>query len=618
MVFSVSPSVIVKEIDATVTIPAISNSPAAIVGPFNWGPIDERVLITSENSLVSIFGKPSDFNSETFFTAADFLAYSNALYVTRVVSGNSAIADHADGEFKAKYVGDLGNAIDVSYVISSNDFSKLLFSAGDVSGNTIPFGSTTLQITVGEDLLEVGENQVKSKDILRIGNASVGYQEIPVSTIQELSADANTSTYEYNITLGSTFRLSEFNPANLTFTRKWKYAGFVSKAPSSGNMHIVVVDRSGAITGTAGSILEIYEDVSKSEIAKLADGTNNYYKAVIELKSNWIEADSVDIEEATAREYISLSGGANGDGENTSTVISLGALMLGYDLYKEPDDVDISFVLQGKAAHNSNLANYLISNITEYRKDCVAFISPRKEDVVNVANPNTQLENVLAFRNQIAVSSSYWFMDSGYKKRYDKYNDTYRWVPLNGDIGGLCARIDPWESPAGYKRGAIRNSIQLAFNPNKPMRDQLYGNEINPVINIVGQGTLLFGDKTGLGQFSAFDRINVRRLFIVVEKAIATVAATFLFDFNDEFTQSQFKNLVEPFLRDIQGKRGIIDFRVVSDATVNTPDVIDRNIFRGNIFIKPARTINVIELNFIATRTGVTFDEIISQTFNNL
>ena len=206
-------------------------------------------------------------------------------------------------------------------------------------------------------------------------------------------------------------------------------------------------------------------------------------------------------------------------------------------------------------------------------------------------------------------------MDSGYKYRYDKYNDVYRWVPLNGDIAGLCARIEPWESPAGYKRGIIKNIVKLAFNPNKAQRDELYANDVNPVMSQAGQGTLLFGDKTGLGRSSAFDRINVRRLFIVVEKAIATVSASFLFDINDEFTQTEFRNTVEPFLRDIKGRRGITDFRVVSDSRVNTPDVIDRNIFRANIFIKPARTINFIELTFIATRTGISFEEIVGQQF---
>jgi len=302
--------------------------------------------------------------------------------------------------------------------------------------------------------------------------------------------------------------------------------------------------------------------------------------------------------------------GTDGLGEAS---IPFGQLALGYDLYKDANQVDISAIICGKS-NSSNLPNYVVSNIAEHRKDCVVYFSPPLADAVTPANPETKMTNVIAFRN-LVQSSSYWFMDSGYKYRYDKYNDEYRWIPLNGDIAGLTMRVEPWVSPAGFKRGLIKNVVKLAFNPNKAQRDQLYGSDINPVITQVGQGVLLFGDKTGLGTAtgSAFTRINVRRLFITVEKAISTVSASFLFDFNDEFTQTQFKNLVEPFLRDIQGKRGIIDFRVVSDATVNTPDIVDRNLFRGNIFIKPARSINVIELTFVATRTGVEFDEIVGQ-----
>jgi phage tail sheath protein FI len=352
----------------------------------------------------------------------------------------------------------------------------------------------------------------------------------------------------------------------------------------------------------------------------LPDGTTNYYVDILANRSSWIKAigtgEGDNVPSAaltgsfTSPIYESLSGGADGVGEAS---IPFGKIALGYDLYKDPNDVDISALICGKST-SANLANYLTQNIAESRKDCVVYASPTYANVVAPANPTDKMNNAIAFRNSL-TSSSYLVIDTGYKYRYDKYNDIYRWVPLNGDIAGLAARVESWESPAGYKRGVIKNVVKLAFNPNKAQRDQLYGSDVNPVISQVGQGVLLFGDKTALGTAtgSAFTRINVRRLFITVEKAIATVAASFLFDFNDEFTQTQFKNLVEPFLRDIQGRRGIIDFRVVSDATVNTPDVIDRNIFRGNIFIKPARSINVIELTFVATRTGVEFDEIVGQ-----
>jgi phage tail sheath protein FI len=307
--------------------------------------------------------------------------------------------------------------------------------------------------------------------------------------------------------------------------------------------------------------------------------------------------------------YERFSGGTDATTESNTT---LSALAFAYDTLKNTNEIDVSSVLGGKADDAGTRANYLISNVVDYRRDCVAYLSPSKEAVVDELKTNAKLTNAIAWRNRIQ-NSSYWFMDSGYKYRYDKYNDVYRYTPLNGDMAGLAARVDSWESPAGFRKGIIKNVVKLAFNPSKAQRDQLYSADINPVMAQAGRGIVLFGDKTGLGINSAFDRINVRRLFISVEKAIATAAESFLFEFNDEFTQTQFKNIVDPFLRDIQGRRGIIDFRVVSDSTVNTPEVIDQNKFRASIFIKPARSINVIELTFVATRTGVEFDEIVGQ-----
>jgi phage tail sheath protein FI len=273
-------------------------------------------------------------------------------------------------------------------------------------------------------------------------------------------------------------------------------------------------------------------------------------------------------------------------------------------------------ILQGKsrgASNTAQLANYLIDNIAESRKDCVVFISPDKDDVVNNVG-KTEVTDVVGFRNAL-TSTSYAVMDSGYKYQYDKYNDVYRYIPLNGDIAGLAVRTDnvrdPWYSPAGFNRGQIKNIIKLAYNPAKADRDILYKSDVNPVCIFPGQGTVLFGDKTVLGKPSAFDRINVRRLFIVLEKAIATAAKFTLFEFNDDFTRAQFRNLVEPFLRDVQGRRGIYDFKVVCDETNNTGDVIDRNEFIGDIYVKPARSINFIQLNFVAVRTGVEFSEVV-------
>jgi phage tail sheath protein FI len=292
------------------------------------------------------------------------------------------------------------------------------------------------------------------------------------------------------------------------------------------------------------------------------------------------------------------------------------ALATAADIFSDAKSVDVSFLISGKAvgANGTQFANYLIDNLAETRKDCVVFVSPERSDVVGAAVDGIQADNVVAFRNNLR-SSSYAFLDSGYKYVYDKYNDVSRYVPLNGDIAGLAARTDdvrdPWWSPAGFNRGQVKNVIKLAWNPNQAERDLLYTNDVNPVVNFQGQGTVLYGDKTTLGRPSAFDRINVRRLFIVLEKTLATAAQSTLFEFNDEFTRAQFKNLVEPFLRDVQGRRGIYDFKVVCDETNNTPEVIDSNRFVGDIYIKPAKSINFIQLNFVAVRSGVEFNEIV-------
>jgi phage tail sheath protein FI len=283
------------------------------------------------------------------------------------------------------------------------------------------------------------------------------------------------------------------------------------------------------------------------------------------------------------------------------------------------EKVDISLIMQGKArgaavASNTDLGAYLINNIAEVRKDCVVFISPDYNLVVN--NKGNEAADIVAARNALPTSS-YGVMDSGYKYRYDRYNDLYRWTPMNGDIAGLCARTDqtnaPWWSPAGLNRGNIKNVVRLAFNPNQTERDTLYKNSVNPVVTFQGQGTVLYGDKTLLTKPSAFDRINVRRLFIVLEKAISTAAKYMLFEFNDAFTRAQFKSMVNPYLKNVEGRRGIYDFLVVCDGTNNTGDVIDANQFVGDIYIKPARSINFIQLNFVAVPTGVAFSEVVGK-----
>jgi hypothetical protein len=651
MAFSVSPSVIVREVDASQSVPAIATPPAAMAGVFRWGPTNEPILITSENDLVNRFGTPNNNNYETFFVAADYLSYSNALYVVRADAGANTAAgadtlvydannallvdDSTYHTFDAKYPGDLGNSIKVVYT-NADGYGGTLADAGDIPAlgplnvidantginsveNDIAFNASAVDFQLApDDRLSVVPI---AGDIIEIGNESIGYANLVLTAFTEtpqiqLSGANNeistTVAYDYALTFSNKYTLAETNLNNLSIKKSFAQSSLFTRAPDANALHIAVIDADGLITGQVGSILEKFENVSTTEGAVTPQGATNYYETVIENFSSWIQvANTAPLAETGAivnRTELMVNGTAG----RTETTATLANLAEAYDLFKEANEIDISFLLQGKGDEAATRANYLISNIAEVRKDCVVFCSPTKEAVVDELKANAKLTNAIAYRNKVQ-NSSYWFMDSGYKYRYDRYNDVYRWVPLNGDMAGLAARVEPWESPAGYRKGVIKNVVKLAFNPGKAHRDQLYSSDINPVMSQTGQGVVLFGDKTGLGLSSAFDRLNVRRLFIAVEKSIASASKSFLFELNDEFTQTQFKNIVDPFLRDIQGRRGIIDFRVISDSTVNTPEVVDQNKFRASIFIKPARSINVIELTFVATRSGIEFDEIVGQ-----
>jgi hypothetical protein len=455
---------------------------------------------------------------------------------------------------------------------------------------------------------------------------------------------ANTTVVRIN--LEDSYRLRTDFVSN-TIDRYWEFFNVVDVAPgqsdyvlANGNtsaqdeLHVVVVDDGGKFSGTPGTILEVYRGLSRATDGKNNDGTGNYYKDVINQNSNYIRwandrsiapsasALNVVSSSATAPANITLAHGADGLNESSATIAILGSA---YDLFQSAEDIDISLVIQGKpiggttavggrTVNNFQLANYLIDNIVNSRRDCVVLVSPDRSTVLN--NVGDEAVDLKAWRGSLN-SSSYAIMDSGYKYQYDRYNDVYRWVPLNGDIAGICARTDTtndaWWSPAGFNRGQIKNLVKLAFNPRKAERDILYSNGINPVVTFPGQGTVLYGDKTLQDKPSAFDRINVRRLFIVLEKAIATAAKYQLFEFNDAFTRAQFRNLVTPYLRTIKGRRGITDFYVVCDDTNNTPQIIDSNQFVGDIYIKPARSINFIQLNFVAVPTGVQFSEVIGK-----
>jgi hypothetical protein len=411
----------------------------------------------------------------------------------------------------------------------------------------------------------------------------------------------------------------------------WAYAGQFDAAPNTSQyasdvsglhdeMHMIVIDSTGVWTGTANTVLEKFPYVSKAVDAKRADGTSAYYRDVINSTSKYIvwgdhtanvapssnwgsAARAVTFANLTANLTVTLAGGVSADAPTDGNITSALSIFANDELY------DISLLPLGDAS--ATVVNYAISSVAEIRKDVIVFASPELTDVAN--NIGDEATDVVAFRDSL-TSSSYAVLDSGWKYQYDRYNDVYRYIPLNGDTAGTVVRTDftadPWFSPAGFNRGQIKNVIKLAYSPSKADRDTLYKKGVNPVVSFPGQGTVLFGDKTLLAKPSAFDRINVRRLFIVLEKSIATAAKFQLFEFNDGFTRAQFRNLIEPFLREVQGRRGITDFKVVCDESNNTGEVIDRNEFVADIFVKPARAINFIQLNFIATRSGISFEEV--------
>ena len=562
-------------------------------------------------------------------------------------------AGDSDVMYVAKYPGSLGDSLKVSVCDSADGYQST--ANLDNGGGNLSTTLSNVAVTVGSSNVVVNITKANGVigdavtyagtlrtgltigDYIQVGNTTTGIQNMKIAS---LSAVTNTSTVAtFTITSSDTFSLSTDFTSTTGITRKWEYYNAVDKAPATsayttnfGNssavdeLHVVVADQDGAITGTPGAILEVFSNLSRATDAKTEDGGVNYYKTVINENSNYVwwlndrtgatsvAAASIASASTTTPMTLSFAGGFDGADENN---VAVGTLLTGYDLFASAEDVDVSLVLTGVARGGTNgeqTPNYLIDNIAEKRKDCVVFVSPAKADVVN--NVGSESTDVTTFRNSLR-STSYGVMDSGYKYQYDKYNDVYRWIPLNGDTAGLCVRTDdtrdPWFSPAGFNRGQIKNIVKLAYNPGKADRDILYKAGVNPVVTFPGQGTVLYGDKTLLAKPSAFDRINVRRLFIVLEKAIATATKFTLFEFNDDFTRAQFRNLVEPFLRDVQGRRGIYDFQVVCDTTNNTGEVIDRNEFVGDIYIKPAKSINFIQLNFVAVRTGVEFSEVVGK-----
>ena len=646
MAFQLSPGVNVSEIDLTTIVPSVATSIGAHAGIFAWGPANEVITVGSEVELQERFGNPDSTNFEYWFTAANFLAYGNNLKLVRAINkdhatgalnaasnvGGAILIENDDdydlnhgtaantsvGPFAAKYPGARGNSLRISICPSANAFSQNLsvgtadhqiranavdiFAGGGVQKNVIPFNSAanTRQPFIARDKVSI--------------DGGTTYLDV-------------VSANSFSVVLASD--LTANVAAGTAMLRKWQYhddfkvapgtSDFVTQKGGSGDeMHVVVVDEDAEFEGTANTVLERFAFVSKASDAKTGTGDSNFYKEVINRTSeniwwtahqpggtNWGNTSATAFTEVQSPFSASLVGGADGT-TSTANVVTA------FDNFADADSVDISLIMTGPG--DQTVATHVIDNIAVTRKDCIAFVSPRRSDVVN--NAGSEVDDTKTFRN-LLTSTSFAFLDSGYKYQYDKYNDVYRYVPLNGDIAGLCVRTDlerdAWFSPGGLNRGIIKNVIKLAFNPTKTNRDDLYSEGINPVVSFQGEGTVLFGDKTMQSKPSAFDRINVRRLFIVLEKAISRAARFSLFEFNDQFTRSQFVALVEPFLRDVQGRRGITDFRVVCDESNNTGEVIDRNEFVGDIYIKPARSINFIQLNFVAVRTGVSFEEVVGR-----
>ena len=722
-----SPGIQVREVDLTIgRVDATSGSIGALVAPFTKGPVEEPQLIESEEDLLQTFGQPYSVDNqyEYWLTASSFLAYGGTMQVIRANDaglknatddGSPELLIKSDTHYNqlgyddntivgtvvaAKTPGSYANGIRVSIIDGKAD--QILTTTGISTvglGVTQSVANRVVAGAAGTSLLdgylkgivtgipEAGKAEVKVlQHVSAAGTVTnVNYQQNGVYCFKanEILTPSAAGT---NVGTGSTviptaqvdwFEQQEIvlttkdgngNPIKLEWDQLAEAPGTSSFVSARGGrfdeLHVVVIDDKGEITGNAGTILEKHLNLSKATDGEYSVGSTSYWRKYLATNSQYIYGGSgptgivttgFDSSTATAIGTLdadnawdqaadsadkgfgvfgvftaSLQGGKNYGGKTdytTSGALNSGIddLLSGYELFANTEEVEVDFLLMGAAHHpkeESQAVAEKVIQVAELRKDAVAFISPFRQAFLNdtsvgtvtVNNIDTMTNKVVEFYAPI-TSTTYGVFDSGYKYMFDRFNNTFRYVPLNGDIAGTCARTDieqfPWFSPAGTARGSILNSVKLIYNPGKKQRDILYSNRINPVILSPGAGIILFGDKTGFGKSSAFDRINVRRLFIFLEDAISAAAKDQLFEFNDELTRTNFVNIIEPFLREVQSNRGIFDFVVICDETNNTAAVIDRNEFVADIFIKPARSINFIGLTFVATRTGVAFEEVI-------
>jgi hypothetical protein len=564
-----SPGIFVREVDLTGVAPNVPTSTGAFVGEFNWGPVEEPRLVSNETGLVEVFGSPDSDNSVEWHSAAYFLRYSNELQVVRVVEDATNGYDADAGS--APLVKNRDNFDNQTVALADSDHSFIAKYPG-VSGNSI--------------------------------------------AVHWLSATAASDSDWTNWTYRTSF---DDKPGTSTHA--------ADALATNDEAHVIVVDADGKITGTRGAVLETFPFVSLAKGALASDGSTNYIVDKINTGSKYVWMSGFGIvgkfstnagtEVSDGKEYamvgalaktVNFTGGTNGN------ALDAGDYATGFDLFEDKEAILVDFLIapgMNSRVDQTTVVNDLVGIAQTTRKDCVVVASPARSDIINNSDPVTE---TVATADTF-TPSSYLIMDNNYIKVYDKYNDEYIFIPSASSVAGTMAATDavaaPWFSPAGPRRGQMLGVTSLAYSPNQVERDTLYKKGINPIANIPGQGVLLYGDKTKLARPSAFDRINVRRLFLGIERAVSIAARNVMFEFNDEFTRAEFKGVVEPFLREIQGRRGITDFRVVCDETNNTAAVIDRNEFVCSIFIKPARSINFITLNFVAVRTGVEFEEVV-------
>ena len=710
-----SPGIVVREVDLTIgRVDPVSGSVGALVAPFAKGPVDLPQLIENEDDLLDTFGRPYsvDKHYEHWIVASSYLAYGGTLRVSRAddqqlknafVGAASSVKIKSTEHYEqlgydentitnvtvaARNPGTWANGIKVAIIDGKadqiltgiNTTSVLVgmgITAAVPSGLTLPGAGTTsvLDGYFQGVITEIGTDQLSVKMIKHVSVAGsmtdVDYQQngvyaLPQSgtvTIRANDTGVGVATIAYTAEKDWFENQSiALSVGSLEWDQLANRPGTSEFAAARGGrfdeVHVVVIDSLGTISGNAGTILEKHLSLSKAKDAEFSVGSPSYWRSFLANNSEYVfglgsPANTVEtgyssnfalvsnggwdrdaegtIFNAAGSSTDDLTGGTNYGGKTDLTksgalTASIGELSDGYDLFESTDNYKADFLLMGSASKakvdTQALANKVIS-VAELRKDAVAFVSPSRDSIMSdtTTQGDTTVYSASDITNKLiefyasVSSSSYAIFDSGYKYMYDRFSNTFRYVPLNGDIAGICARTDinnfPWYSPAGTSRGSILNAVKLAYNPTKAQRDRLYSNRINPVVFSPGAGIVLFGDKTGLAKASAFDRINVRRLFIYLENAISAAAKDQLFEFNDEITRTNFVNVVEPFLRDVQSNRGIQDYVVICDETNNTAAVIDNNEFVADIFIKPARSINFIGLTFVATKTGVDFEEVI-------